>query len=69
MEVVGGGEGEAAYEEALPNVVAGPPSYTNQAVNDMFEDQAHAAVARGLVAVPKMQRLLGGSPLTLVRVA
>ena len=32
VEVVGGGEGEAADEEAGPNVVAEPPSYTNQAV-------------------------------------
>ena len=45
-------------------MVAGPPSYTNQAVNDMTPDQAHAAVARELLTVPQMQRLLGGPPLT-----
>ena len=47
----------------MPNVVAEPPSYTNQAVKNMTEGQAHAAVARGLLTVPQMQRLLGGSPL------
>ena len=40
VEVVGGGEGEAADEEVVPNVVAESPSYTNQAINDMTKDQA-----------------------------
>ena len=64
MQVAGGREGKAADEEAVPNVVAEPTSYTNQAVNDVTPDQAHAAVARGLLTVPQMQRLLGGPPLT-----
>ena len=45
--VFGGGEGTAADEEVVPNVVAEPPSYTNQAANGITPDQAHAAVARG----------------------
>ena len=51
VEVVGGGEGEAADEEVGPYVVAEPPSYTNQAVNDMAPDQAHVAVTRGPLTV------------------
>ena len=34
----------------------------NPAVNDMTEDHAHAAVARGFLTVPQMQRPLGGLP-------
>ena len=62
-EGVGGGEGEAADEDGV-EVVAEPPSYTTQAVNYMTPDQAHAAVTRGLLTVPQMQRLLGGPSLT-----
>ena len=62
VEVVGGGEAEAADEEAVPNVVAEHPPYTNQAVSDMTPDQTNAAVARGLLTVPQMNRLVGGSP-------
>ena len=64
------GEGEnegnldTAAEEVVPNVVPGPRSYTNQEVNDMTPDQAQAAVARGLLTAPQMQRLLGGPPLS-----
>ena len=57
-------KGEAADEEVVPNVVAEPPSYTNQAVSDMTPDQAHAAVARGLLTVSQMYRLLDGPWLT-----
>ena len=64
VKVAGGREGTATDEEVVPNVVAMPPSCINQAVNDMIPDQAHAAVAHGLLAAPQMQRLLGGPPLT-----
>ena len=66
VEVVGGEGGAvgpsdpAAAEEVVPDVVAVPSSYTAQAVNDSTPDQAHAAVARGPLAVPQMKRLLGG---------
>ena len=62
---VGGGEGvdkgalDTAAAEVVPNVVAEPWLYTNQVVNDRTQNQAHAAVARGLLTVPQMQRLSG----------
>ena len=46
------------------NEVALPRSFTDQEVRDMTQDEAHAAVARGLLTVFQMQRLLGGPPLT-----
>ena len=69
-DVVGGGGGEneeyldTAAEEVVPNVVAEPRSYTNQEVNDMTPDQAHAAAARVLLTAPQIQRPLGGPPLS-----
>ena len=62
-EGVGGGEGAAAAEDGVEEAV-GPSSYTNQEVNDMPPDQAIAAVTRGLLTSPQMQRLLGGPSLT-----
>ena len=53
-----------AAAEVVPNVAAEPRSYTIQRVNDMTPDQARAAVARGLLTVHQMQRLLGGPPLS-----
>ena len=55
---------DTAAAEVVPNVVAKPRLYTNQEVTDMNPDQAHAVVARGTLAVPQMQRLLGGPPLS-----
>ena len=53
VEVVGGGEGEnegaldtAAAEEAVPNVVAEPWSYTNQEVIDDSGSSARGSGAR-----------------------
>ena len=39
-------------------------SYTDQEVSDMTSDQANAAVARGVLTGPQMQRLLGGHSIT-----
>ena len=71
VEVVEGGEGAtagtldpAAAEEAVPNAVAEPRSCTNEEVNDMTPDLAHAAAARGTLTAPQMKRLLGGPPLS-----
>ena len=61
---VRGGEGGAAEEFVVPNVVAVPRSYSDQAVNAMTADQAQAALASGTLTVPQMQRMLGGLPLT-----
>ena len=64
---VEGGEGGAADEVVVLNVVAEPRAYSNQAVNDMTADQAQATVASGTLTVPQMQRIqrmLGGPPLT-----
>ena len=49
---VGGGEGGAADEVFVPNVVAVPRPYSDQAVNAMTADQAQAAVASGMLTVP-----------------
>ena len=71
MGIAGGGEGgtagtldRAAAEEALPNMAVEPRSYTSQEVNGVTPDQAHAATARGILAVPQMQLRLGGPPLS-----
>ena len=62
-EGAGGGERAAAAEDGVEEAV-GPSSFTNQAVNDMTSDQAHAAVSRGILTAPQMEQLLGGPPLT-----
>ena len=58
-EGVGGGEGAAAAEDGVEEAVE-PSSYTDQEVTDMTPDHTLAAVARGFLTAPQMQRMLGG---------
>eukprot|EP00614_Pseudopedinella_elastica_P003656 CAMPEP_0172603370 /NCGR_PEP_ID=MMETSP1068-20121228/23604_1 /TAXON_ID=35684 /ORGANISM="Pseudopedinella elastica, Strain CCMP716" /LENGTH=115 /DNA_ID=CAMNT_0013405081 /DNA_START=45 /DNA_END=391 /DNA_ORIENTATION=- len=57
---VGDGEVRLAAEGGVEEAV-GPPSYTNQEVQDMPPGQAIAAVTPGVLKGPQMHGLLGGA--------